>query len=102
MSNKTNKSRIKIEKIDIKMQRLLLVFQFGIASLVGISLCISSSTARLKICIIIARIKKYKSIIEEKRKKQDNNISRGEFVSVNNVLNEYDDMKKQNKNILGQ
>ena len=84
------------------MQWLLLVFQFGIASLVGISLGISSSTARLEICIIIARIKKYKSIIEEKRKKQDNNISRGEFVSVNNVLNEYDDMKKENKNILGQ
>ena len=72
------------------MQRLLLVFQFGIALLIGISICISSSTARLKICIIVTRIKKYKSIIKVKRKNQDNNISREGFVSVNNVLNEYD------------
>ena len=72
------------------MQRLLLVFQFGIALLIGISICISSSTALLKICIIVTRIKKYKSIIKVKRKNQDNNISREGFVSVNNVLNEYD------------
>ena len=72
------------------MQRLLLVFQFGIALLIGISICISSSTARLKICIIVTRIKKYKSIIKVKRKNQDNNISHEGFVSVNNVLNEYD------------
>ena len=38
-------------------------------SLVGISIEITSSAIRLKICVITAAIKKYKSIIKKKKKK---------------------------------
>ena len=41
------------------------------ASLVGIPMGIASSTIGLKICVITAEIKKYKSIIKKKRKKHD-------------------------------
>ena len=41
------------------------------ASLVGIPIGIASSTIGLKICVITAEIKKYKSIIKKKRKKHD-------------------------------
>ena len=86
------------------------------ASLQGIPIGITSSAIGLKICTIIAGIKKYKSIIKKKKKKHDkivllaksklnnievlssnvlidSNISH-EFVLTNNVLKEYDDMKK--------
>ena len=69
--------------------------------------------------IISAIIKKYKSIIKKKKKKHDKTvllgkyksntievliskvlvyITYGEFVSVNNVLREYNEMKKEIKN----
>ena len=76
----------------------------------------------LKICAITSGIKNYKSIIKKKKKKHDQivllgktkldtievliskslidsyiYISHGEFVSVNNVLREYNDMKEQTK-----
>ena len=74
----------------------------------------------LKICAITAGIKKYKSIIKKKNKKQDEIvllekaksnaieiviskslidvfISHDEFVSVDNVLREYNEMKKEEK-----
>ena len=38
------------------------------ASLVGIPAGITSSAATIKICVITAGIKKYKSVIKEKRK----------------------------------
>ena len=41
------------------------------ASLVVIPIGIASSTIGLKICVITAGIKKYKSIIKKKRKKHD-------------------------------
>ena len=41
------------------------------ASLVGIPIGIASSTIGLKICVITAGIKKYKSIIKKKKKKHD-------------------------------
>ena len=41
-------------------------FIFAVASLVGIHVGITSSTAELTICIITAAIKKYKSIIIKK------------------------------------
>ena len=79
------------------------------AFLVGISVGIASSTIGLKMCVITAAIKKYKSIIKKKRKKHDkivflakfklknlevliskaltdSNISHDEFVLINNVL----------------
>ena len=76
----------------------------------------------LKICAITAGIKKYKSIIKKKRKKHDkivvlvktklntiqvlisrdlvdSYISPDESVSENNILKEYDYMKKAIKNL---
>ena len=41
------------------------------ASLVGIPIGFKSSAIGLKICVITAEIKKYKSIIQKKRKKHD-------------------------------
>ena len=84
------------------------------ASLLGIP----SSSTGLRICVIAAGIKKYKSIIEKKKKKHDQikllaksklnsievliskdlinlNISNDEFVLIINVLKEYGDIKKK-------
>ena len=92
------------------------------ASLLGIRLGMTSSAIGLKICAIAAGIKKYKSIIQKKKIKDgqivllaksklnnievlisksllDSNISRDEFILVNNVLEEYDKMKKGIKNL---
>ena len=91
------------------------------ASLVAIPIGITSSAVRLKICAITAGIKKFKSIIKKKKKKHDkivllgtdklntievlsskalfgSYISHDEFVSVNNVLREYYEMKEEIKN----
>ena len=79
------------------------------ASLVDISVGITSSSVRTNICVKISGIKRYKSIIKKKKKKHDiivllgkdklnimklliskslidSYISHDEFVSVNNVL----------------
>ena len=92
------------------------------ASLLGIRIGMASSAIGLKICAIAAGIKKYKSIIQKKKIKDgqivllaksklnnievltsksllDSNISRDEFILVNNVLEEYDKMKKGIKNL---
>ena len=86
------------------------------ASLVCVPVGITSSAAGIKTCAITAGIKKYKSIIKEKKKKHDgivllgkdklntievliskalidSYISHNEFVLVNNVLKEYNEMK---------
>ena len=84
------------------------ISDFG--SLVGIPVGITSSAIGLKICVIIAGIKKYKSIIKKKKKHDkilslarsilnnveviskaltDSNISHDEFVSMNNVTKEF-------------
>ena len=92
-------------------------------SLVGISIVITSSAIRLKICAITAEIEKYKSIIKKNLKKYDKilllaknklnsiaikfskflkfnlNMSYNEFISANTVLKEYDDIKKEIKNL---
>ena len=93
----------------------------GFASLIVIPIGITSSAIGLKICAIIAGIKKYKSIIKKKKKKHakivllaksilnrievlisqaliDSNISHDEFDLINNVLKEYDEMKEEIKN----
>ena len=41
------------------------------ASLVGIPVGIASSAATIKICVITAGIKKYKSVIKKKKKEQE-------------------------------
>ena len=91
------------------------------ASLVAIPIGIASSTIGLNICVTTAGIKMYKSIIKKKRKKHDkivllaksklnsiealitnasinSNTSHDEFVLVNNVLKEFNDMKEKIKN----
>ena len=93
----------------------------AIDSLVGIPLGITSSAIGLKICVITARIKNYKSIIKKKKKMHDkiilsaqsklnsidaliskslidSNISHDEFVLINNVLKGFYDMKEEIKN----
>ena len=92
------------------------------ASLVCVPVGITSSVAGIKICEIIVGVKKYKSITKKKKKKKhskivllgkdklnttevlisktliDSYISHDEFVSVNNVLGEYYEMKEETKN----
>ena len=90
-------------------------------SLVCVPVGITSSAVGIKICAIIAGIKKYKSIIKKKKKKHDkilvlgkdklntievliskalidSYISHDEFVSVKNVLREYSEMREEIKN----
>ena len=91
-------------------------------SVIDIPIGITSSPIGLKICAIAAGIKKYKSIIKKKKKKHDkivllaksklkrieilisktltnSNISHDEFVSINNVLKEYEEIKEETKNL---
>ena len=95
---------------------------FVFVSLIAIPLVIKSSEIQLKTCSITAGIKKYKSVIKKKKKKHDkivllakwklngigvlifkvlidSDISHEEFVLINNVLKEYDEMKKETKNL---
>ena len=91
-------------------------------SLIGIPIGITSSAIGLKICIITAVMKKYKSITKKKKKKKHEkivllaktklnsievliskalinlDISHEEFVLINNVLNEFYYMKEKIKN----
>ena len=82
---------------------------------------IRSSAVGLKICAITAGIKKYKTVIQKKKKKHkivllaknkvvsiellisraliNSYIGYDEYVSGNNVLREYADMKKEIKNL---
>ena len=92
------------------------------ASLIDIPIRITSSAKGLKICAITAEIEKYKSMIKKKKKKHDkivliaksklNSIevliskalidykfSHDEFVLINNVVKEYDEMKEKIKNL---
>ena len=92
------------------------------ASSVAIPIGITNSTIGLKICAITTGIKKYRSIIKKKKKKYDKivflaktklnsieslssnvlidpYISYNEFVLVNNVLKEYDDLKEEIENL---
>ena len=94
------------------------VFDF----LIGVSIVITSSSIGLKICAIAARIKKYMSKINKKKKKLDkivllvkstlnsigvliskalikSNISHDEFVFTNNLLKEYGYMKDEIENL---
>ena len=79
----------------------------------------TSSVVGFKICVIIAVIKKDKSIIKKKKKKHkivflaktkfskievlvskflaDSYISHVEFILINNVLKGYEDLKKNQK-----
>ena len=52
-----------------QFQQLLVVSISAFASLVCVSVGITSSAVGIKICAITAEIKKYKSIIKKKKKK---------------------------------
>ena len=90
-------------------------------SLVGTHIGMESSTIALKMCVVTTRIKKYKSIIQKKKKKHekivlltksklnsievliaktliDSNINRDEFVLINSALKEFYDMIEEIKN----
>ena len=88
---------------------------FAFASLVGISIGITSSAIELNICAITAGIKKYKAIIKKKKHDKivllaksklnsievliskaliDSVISHDEFVLINNVLKNVTKWKK--------
>ena len=92
-------------------------------SLLGIPIGITSSVVGLKICAVTAGIQMYKSIVKKKKKKHDkmvlltktklnsievliskalihSNISHDDFVLINNVLKEFDKMKKEIKNLM--
>ena len=89
-------------------------------SLVGIRTGITSSVIGLKVCVIIAGTKKYKSINRKKKKKHDkivllaksklnnievlisktlidSNISHDAFALINNILKEFYDLKEEIK-----
>ena len=97
-------------------------FHFCSCFLVGITIGITSCAIGLKNCAITAAIKKYKSIIKKKSKKHDkivlsaksklnrievlsskplisSVISHDEFVLINNVLKEYNEMKEEIKDL---
>ena len=88
------------------------------AFLLGIPIATTSSAIKSKICAAVARTKRFKSIINKKKKKRDKtillpksklnsiqvliskalidaNISHDEFVSINNVLKEYDKINQK-------
>ena len=93
------------------------MFQFlHFLHLVCVPVGITSSAVGIKICVITTLIKKYKSIIKKKKKKHnkivllgkdklnntefliskaliDSYISHDEFVSLNTVLKEYNEIK---------
>ena len=88
------------------------------ASLVGFPLGITNSTVGLKICVTTAGIKKCKSVIKKKNDKivflaktklnnidvfiskslADSYISHAEYVLINNVLKEYEEVKVKIRN----
>ena len=93
---------------------------FAFVSLVAIPVGITSSAVGIKNCVTTAVIKKYKSIIKKKKNKHDkivlvgkaklntidvlvskasvdSYISHDEFVPMNNVLREYNEMKEEKK-----
>ena len=97
-------------------------FNFCFASLIGITIGITSSAMGIKICTKAAGIRKYESIIKKKKKKHnkivllaksklnsieilifkaliDLYVSHDGFVLIYNVLIEHDDMKEEIKNL---
>ena len=89
-------------------------------SLIGIPIGIMSSAIRLKICAITTGIEKYKSVRKKKKHSKivllaksklnrievliskaliDSNISHDEFVLINNVHKEYNNIKEEIKNL---
>ena len=119
MCKKTCKYLNYVEHLLILASTVMVVY--GCASLVSVPVGITSSAVGIKISLITAGIKKYKSIIKKKKKKHgrlvllgksklitievhiskaliDSYISHEKLVSINNVLREYYEMKEEIKN----
>ena len=69
-------------------------FLFCFGSLIGIPVSITNSAKAIKICVVISGIKRYKSIIEKKKKKYDTTellaktrLSTIEFLICNALIN---------------
>ena len=98
------------------------IFISAFASLVGIPIAITNSAVGLTSCVLTAASKNYKSIIKKKKKKHDkivllaksklnsmevllskalidSVISHEEFILIN-VLKQYNEMKKEIKNLM--
>ena len=122
------KTHKKVYKVLNYIEHLLILIStvngcFSISNfdfLVSIPIGITSSAIGLKICVITAGIKKYKSIIMERKKKHDkiallvkskfnimevliskalidSNINHDEFALIDNVLKEVYNMKEEIK-----
>ena len=124
----SEKSKKTCKYLDYVEQLLILVSTVtgcvsvsAFASLVFVSVGITSSAVVIKISAVTAGIKKYKSIIKKKKNKHDklvllgktkldtnevliskslidSYIIRDKFISVNNVLREYNEMKEEIRN----
>ena len=80
----------------------------AVASLVGVSIEITSSARRLEIFLITAGIKNYQSIIKKKKKKHDkvSSLAKSKLNSVESLISKalidsnisHEDMKKEIKN----
>ena len=81
----------------------------GCVSVFASSLCfpvgVTSSAVGIKICVIFAEIKNYKSI-KKKKKKYDKTVllekdklNTSKVILVNNALREYNEMKEEIKNL---
>ena len=108
-----------VEHVDILALTVTGCISFSaFASLVAILVGITSSAVGIKICAITAGINKYKSIIKKKKKKHDkivllgkdklntiqvliskhlidSYVSHDEFVSINDILREYYEIKER-------
>ena len=108
-----------IERFLIRVSTIIGSISISVfAFLLGIPIATTSSAIESKICAVVARTKRFKSIINKKKKKRDKtillpksklnsiqvliskalidaNISHDEFVSINNVLKEYDKINQK-------
>ena len=108
-----------IERFLIRVSTIIGSISISVfAFLLGIPIATTSSAIESKVCAVVARTKRFKSIINKKKKKRDKtillpksklnsiqvliskalidaNISHDEFVSINNVLKEYDKINQK-------
>ena len=67
----------------------------ALASLIGIPMGITSSEIALKICVIVAGMKKYKSIIKKKEHDKIVLLAKSELNSTENLVEKIQEIKVQ-------
>ena len=67
----------------------------ALASLIGIPMGITSSAIALKICVIVAGMKKYKSIIKKKEHDKIVLLAKSELNSIENLVEKIQEIKVQ-------